>query len=97
MGRKNLSWILVTTPYHDEISSDDLIVRTFDESIDPIELMWHRDDETRVVQPVSDTDWLIQLDDELPKALTGEVLIDRHRWHRLIKGTSTLTVKIKKL
>lgn len=84
-------------PYSDLIQGESLVIRTFDEGIDPIELMWHRDDEARIVESVSETDWLIQMEDELPRTLTGKIKIDRHQWHRLIKGTGPLTVKIKKL
>lgn len=96
MGRKNLSWILVK-PYADSLVNDEFVIRTFSESIDPIELMWHRDDETRLVEAIGKTDWQIQLEDQLPLSLDQPILIKRHEWHRAIKGTGDLTVKIKKI
>lgn len=84
-------------PYADHQISESEILRTFDETIDPIELMWHRDDEDRIVEAIGKTDWLIQLEDELPREMKGRINIPRHEWHRLIKGTADLTVKIKKL
>ena len=33
------------TPYTDIEVTDKYIIREFNENIDPIELMWHRDDE----------------------------------------------------
>jgi hypothetical protein len=83
-------------PYTEARTGNNEVVRTFSEDIDPIELMWHRDDEDRIVEAVGKTDWLIQLDDELPRLLTDRIDIPRHEWHRLIKGTGDLTVRIIK-
>ena len=74
----------------------DTVLRTFGEDIDPIELKWHRDDETREIISENETDWMIQLDNALPVSLNNNILIPRHEWHRLIKGSGTLTLKIKK-
>jgi len=84
-------------PYSDRAVGEQEVIRTFDESIDPIELMWHRDDEDRLVEAVSETDWMIQIEDQLPTAFTEPVLIPRHEWHRVIKGSGNLTVRIKKV
>ena len=40
----------LTKPYKDLEVTDEYIIREFDDNIDPIELMWHRDDEDRVVE-----------------------------------------------
>ena len=84
-------------PYTDIESRDNWVTRTFSEDIDPIELMWHRDDEDRVIESTNRTDWLIQLEDSLPIEIVGKINIPRHEWHRLIKGTDNLTVKITKM
>ena len=83
-------------PFSDQRVGEREIIRTFDESIDPIELMWHRDDEDREIEAVSETDWYIQLENELPKKFTERIFIPRHEWHRLIKGSGELVIKIKK-
>jgi hypothetical protein len=83
-------------PYLEEILDSTEVIRTFSESIDPIELMWHRDDEDRLVEAISETDWYIQLENELPRKFTEKIFIARHEWHRLIKGSGELVVKIKK-
>jgi hypothetical protein len=93
MGRKNLSWILVI--YNDVQISSETMIRTFDESIDPIELQWHRDDENRTVTVIDSTNWKIQLENELPKEISS-VFINKGEWHRLIKGTGELKIKIVK-
>ena len=37
-------------------------LRVFDDDIDPIELLWHRDKEDRTVEVLHDTDWKFQED-----------------------------------
>jgi hypothetical protein len=75
---------------------DSEIIREFDENIDPVELMWHRDNEDRLVSPVNKTDWKFQIENELPKEIQGEIFIQRGVWHRIIKGTGSVKVKIIK-
>lgn len=85
-------------PYSDIAICDNYVIRVFDEGIDPIELKWHRDNEDRVVEVLNDTDWFFQYDDELPIPLKENVSlkIARHNWHRVIKGTGNLRLKITK-
>ena len=83
-------------PYTDLEVTEDYTLRQFDESIDPIELLWHRDDEDRVVEIVGDTDWMLQLDNSLPTSLQERIFIPKHEWHRVIKGTGILKLKIYK-
>ena len=82
-------------PYKD-VLTDEAVIREFDESIAPVELMWHRDNEDRVVSPVNKTDWKFQIENELPKEIQGEIFIPRGVWHRIIKGTGSVKVKIIK-
>ena len=84
------------TPYTDIEVTDKYIIREFNENIDPIELMWHRDNEDRTLEIVGQTDWKIQLDNQLPTLLENHIFIPRHAWHRVIKGTGTLKLKIHK-
>ena len=83
-------------PYTDLEVTDKYIIREFTENIDPIELMWHRDDEDRTLEIIGETDWMIQLDNSLPILLEGNIFIPRHEWHRVIKGQKNLLVKINK-
>ena len=83
-------------PYKDIQSSDNSVIRVFDQDIDPIELMWHRDDEDRTLEIIDETDWKLQFDNELPILLKDHIFIPRHAWHRVIKGTGTLKLKINK-
>ena len=84
-------------PYKDLEETDFYIIREFDENIDPIELLWHRDDEDRTVEIIGETDWKLQLEDSLPTSLNQPIFIPRHQWHRVIKGTGNLKIKIYKI
>lgn len=83
-------------PYRDLKVTDKYIIREFNENIDPIELMWHRDNEDRTIEIIGETDWKIQLDNQLPTSLNESIFIPRHMFHRVIKGTGTLKLKIHK-
>ena len=83
-------------PYTDIEVTDSYIIREFSENIDPIELLWHRDDENRTIEILGETDWKVQLDNQLPTSMNDPIFIQRHEWHRVIKGTGTLKLKIHK-
>jgi len=72
-------------------------VRKFSDNVENSELVWHRDKEDRIVESISHTDWMVQLDNQLPIPLTETVFIPKEVYHRVIKGTGELTVRIKKL
>lgn len=73
-------------------------LRTFSRTVDPYLLQWHWDQQDREINVVGDTDWQFQFDNELPIQLTSEssFYIPAGVWHRLIKGTGDLTLKIIK-
>jgi len=71
-------------------------VRLFSEEVDVEDLMWHRDREDREIISILGTDWKIQLENELPVDLNSLVKIKAGEWHRLIKGSGELQLKIKK-
>ena len=83
-------------PYIDIEITDKYIIREFNENIDPIELMWHRDNEQRLVEIIGKTDWKIQLDNQLPTSMNESISIPKQMYHRLIKGTGNLKLKIYK-
>ena len=85
-----------TRPYTDIEITDEYIIREFNANIDPIELKWHRDREDRIVEIVGNTDWKIQLEDQLPTSINESIFIPKGQWHRVIKGNGTLTLKINK-
>lgn len=73
------------------------IIRTFSNTIDDSQLKWHWDEQDRTVTAINDNDWLFQFDNELPIVLTQntEIFIPCGVFHRIIKGTTDLVVKIK--
>jgi hypothetical protein len=84
-------------PYTNIETTAEYIIREFDDTTDIIELMWHRDNEDRIVEALHETDWLVQIDNELPTTLDKPIFIPRHQYHRVIKGNGKLRVKINKL
>lgn len=77
--------------------SNDSIIRIFNSDIDSDELVWHTDNEDRIILDLNKTNWMIQLDNEFPMLIHNEVYITKHKYHRLIKGNGDLTLKITKL
>ena len=84
-------------PFRETKIGDNMFIREFTQDTDSGEFMWHRDFESRIIESLEETDWLIQLDDELPKKIEGEVLIPIGVYHRLIKGSGDLKIKLIKL
>lgn len=72
-------------------------LRTFYHCMNEEELVWHRDREDRIISPNHLTDWKFQFDNKLPIFINDEIFIPKGTYHRLIKGTGDLTLKIKKL
>ena len=54
------------------------------------------DDEDRIVKPLNSNNWQFQLEDQLPVPLDHPIFIERHQWHRLIKGNGPLMINITK-
>ena len=84
-------------PYVDLETTDEYVIREFSQNIDPIELMWHRDDQDRVITVLEvGKGWKFQHDNELPINLNPEdtICIPRHQWHRVHKGDGNLKIKI---
>lgn len=83
-------------PFQETKLSENTFIREFKQNTDSGEFMWHRDREDRIIESLSETDWMIQMDNELPKKIEGEVFIPMGIYHRLIKGTDDLKIKLIK-
>ena len=83
-------------PFQETKLSDNIFIREFKQDTDSGEFMWHRDFEDRIIESIGETDWMIQIDNELPKQIRGEVLIPMGIYHRVIKGTGDLKIKLIK-
>ena len=85
----------VTGRPYSEKKENGYIIREFSQDTPSFEFVWHRDREDRIVQAINDTDWLFQLDNHTPIRLTKDKLfIPKETYHRVIKGTGDLVVKI---
>lgn len=83
-------------PYTDNKKTD-YTERVFTEDTPDEEFVWHRDREDRLIEIVEKTDWMFQFDNKLPVNITQSLFIPKGTYHRLIKGTGRLKVKIFKL
>ena len=84
-------------PFTEEVYSSDTILRHFDVNAPDHLYKWHADDEDRFIESLNENDWLFQFDNELPQSLEpGKIIqIPIGIMHRLIKGTSELSISIK--
>ncbi len=82
-------------PFQETKLSDNEFIRVFNQDTDSGDYMWHRDREDRIVESIGETDWMIQIDNELPKVIS-KVFIPMGVYHRVIKGTGDLQIKLIK-
>lgn len=73
--------------------------RTFKSDLTENDLKWHYDDENRLMVILHETDWMFQHDNQLPFKLElyTTYVIPKGKYHRLIKGTGDLELKILKI
>ena len=83
-------------PYTERKIAKNVYERQFSRKVKPEQLKWHMDDEDRLIINKHATNWKIQLENQLPVSLDKPIFIERHQWHRLIKGEGPLILKIKK-
>jgi hypothetical protein len=87
----------MTNPYKENNISENTFIREFKSDTDSSEYIWHKDKEDRIVESIGETDWLVQIDNELPKKIEGQVFIPKETYHRVIKGNGDLKIKLIKL
>ena len=85
-------------PFIETIISDNEVIREFLPGQPDHLYKWHADPEDRLVQVLEDSDWRFQYDNELPTPLlTGiDIKIPVGVIHRIIPGTTKLSIKIIK-
>lgn len=73
--------------------------RTFKSDLNQKDLKWHYDEEDRLMVLSHETDWMFQQDNQLPFKLELDTtyIIPKGKYHRLIKGTGDLELKILKV
>jgi hypothetical protein len=86
-------------PFIEKKIFNNTFIREFKQETNVGEFTWHRDQENRIIETVHLTDWLIQLDNQLPIQLiiNKQIKIPKGVYHRLIKGTNNLIIKLIKL
>jgi hypothetical protein len=84
-------------PFKETKLEDNIFIREFSQNTDSSEMLWHRDKEDRIIESLEETDWMFQLDNQLPQKISGEIFIPKEVYHRLIKGTGDLKIKLIKL
>lgn len=81
-------------PFKESWISDKISLRTFSPDIMDEELKWHVDMEDRIVEVLNENDWEFQFDNQLPIRMDGTIEIKMGEWHRIIKGSTPLNVRI---
>lgn len=81
-------------PFKEITKSQKRKIRKFSSDIDESELKWHYDLEDRLIVPLADNDWKIQIDNKLPEDINKSFFIKAKEWHRVIKGKSDLVVEV---
>ena len=84
-------------PFQETKIQENIFLREFKQDTDSGEYMWHRDREDRIIESIGETDWMIQLDNELPKVINEKKFIPMGVYHRLIKGSGNLKIMLLKL
>ena len=81
----------------EQIVKGNILVRTFDLSVDSDELKWHQDLKDRKVTVIEGNGWLFQMENELPIKLENakQIFIPKLAWHRVLKGNDRLIVEIE--
>jgi hypothetical protein len=84
-------------PFQETKLGNNEFIRVFEQNTDTGDLHWHRDREDRIIESIGETDWMIQLDNELPKVIKDKVFIPMGVYHRVIKGSGDLKIMLLKL
>jgi quercetin dioxygenase-like cupin family protein len=84
-------------PYIDEKLNTWSFMRTFKCDVLTEELVWHRDEKSRVIEVLEGSGWEFQLENNLPKQIIkgDRFFIPAKTYHRIKRGINDLTVKIE--
>ncbi len=88
----------MTNPYTNTPITQTSVIREFSSEVDPMELVWHQDEEDRTIEILEGEGWQLQRDNELPLALQegDSIFIPMGQIHRVIKGNTNLKIQIIK-
>jgi len=85
-----------TTVYNDQSITEKKFIRTFTETVDDTDLVWHRDHNDRLIKIINGENWQLQYENDMPITLVNEQIyyIPKNEYHRLIKGHNDLVIEI---
>jgi quercetin dioxygenase-like cupin family protein len=85
-------------PYTNTPITPTSVIREFSSEVDPMELVWHQDEEDRTIEILEGEGWQLQRDNELPLELKkgDRIFIPEFQIHRVIKGNTNLKIQISK-
>jgi quercetin dioxygenase-like cupin family protein len=88
----------MNNPYTNTPITQTSVIREFSSEVDPMELVWHQDEEDRTIEILEGEGWQLQRDNELPLALQegDSIFIPMGQIHRVIKGNTNLKIQITK-
>ena len=86
----------MSLPFIEKSLSNNQYIREFSSDVATHELEWHIDREDRTVEVIENNNWHFQLDNNLPQLLKETIFIPKETYHRVIKGTGNLKVRITK-
>jgi quercetin dioxygenase-like cupin family protein len=88
----------MTNPYTNTPITQTSVIREFSSEVDPMELVWHQDEEDRTIEILEGEGWQLQRDNELPLELKigDTIFIPEYQVHRVIKGNTNLKIQITK-
>ena len=88
----------MTNPYTNTPITQTSVIREFSSEVDPMELVWHQDEEDRTIEILEGNGWQLQRDNELPLVLQegDSIFIPMGQIHRVIKGNTNLKIQITK-
>ena len=83
-------------PFKQVTISEGVFAREFSGDVDPEELVWHRDQEDRLITVTESAGWKIQRDNEMPVEMKAgdQFFIPALEWHRVIKGNGSLLIEV---
>lgn len=85
-------------PFSENKIGPNKFIRKFSKDLFDDDLYWHKDKEDRIISKVSGDDWYYQEDNQLPKIIGSDpIFIKKNTWHRIIKGSSDLTIEVLKI
>ncbi len=85
-------------PFSEKKIGKKLFLREFREDVASEELIWHQDREDRIIKVIEANGWKLQMDNQLPVLLKegSTYNIPAYVYHRVIKGSGRLLVKVEK-